>query len=181
MLRITGGTKMVFERTTRWSPHPSRFTTAAHASEPLLRPTSGALEDQPFFAGIDALEIESLIGVVQTQQFETGETLFRRGDLGDSVLLVRTGRVVVESHGPSGEALVMNVLESGELIGEMAVLEGTTRSATVTALEPCEVLVIPHSEFLALIVHHPGLVIRLLGAMTERLRSLTERVSELQV
>ena len=74
---------------------------------------------------------------------------------------------------------VMNDVETGELVGEMAVLEGTTRSATVTALEPCEVLVIPNSEFLALLINHPGLVVRMLGTVTERLRSLTEKVGEL--
>jgi len=172
---------MVVERTMSRNPQPNRYAAAALASERLSRPTTEALEDQPFFAGIDALEIESLIGVVETQRFDTGETLFHRGDPGDSVLLVRAGRVAVESHGPTGEALVMNVLEAGELVGEMAVLEGTTRSATVTALEPCEVLVIPNSEFLALIVNHPGLAIRMLGTLTERLRSLTERVSDLRV
>jgi CRP-like cAMP-binding protein len=49
----------------------------------------------------------------------------------------------------------------------------------VTALEPCEVLAIPNSDFLALLVNHPGLAIRMLGSMSDRLRRLTERVVEL--
>jgi CRP-like cAMP-binding protein len=146
---------------------------------PGLAQTNEAIADHPFFAGIDDLEIEFVTDVAETAHFEPDETLFRRGDPGDSVMLVLSGRVRVESHRSSGELLVMNVIEPGELVGEMAVLEGTTRSATVTALEPCEVLVIPHSEFLALLVNHPGLIVRMLGTATDRLRNLTDRVVEL--
>jgi CRP-like cAMP-binding protein len=138
---------------------------------------AAVLREHPLFSGIDELEIECLLGDAKTRRFEAGEALFHRGDPGDSVLLVRSGRVAVECHHATGEPVVMNVLEAGELLGEMAVLEGTTRSATVTALEASDVLVIPHSEFLGLLVNHPGLAVRMLGTLTARLRSLSDRMS----
>jgi CRP/FNR family cyclic AMP-dependent transcriptional regulator len=138
-----------------------------------------AIVDHPFFAGMDELEIDCLIGAAEILRFEAGETLFHRGDPGDSVLLVLSGRAAAEFQRSSRELVVMNVVEPGELVGEMAVLEGTTRSASVTALEPCEVLAIPQVDFLALLVNHPGVAIRMLGTVSERLRSLTEKVSEL--
>jgi CRP/FNR family cyclic AMP-dependent transcriptional regulator len=137
---------------------------------------AAALRDHPLFSGIDEREIECLLGSAETRRFDAGELLFRRGDPGDSVLLVLSGRVSVETRLANGETVVMNVLEAGELVGEMAVLEGTTRSADITALEPCEALIIPNGEFLGLLVGHPGLAVRMLGTLTERLRSLSERL-----
>lgn len=154
---------MTIEETTRAIPISGRCNAAT-------------LGEHPLFAGIDELEIECLLGSAETRRFGAGETLFRSGDAGDSVLLLCSGRVSVACRHASGESVVMNVLEAGELVGEMAVLEGTTRSATVTALESCEALVIPHTEFLGLLVNHPGLAVRMLGTLTERLRSLSDRM-----
>jgi CRP/FNR family cyclic AMP-dependent transcriptional regulator len=176
---LPGGKVMTIEATTPFNPQSHCRDARVLSKLTGLGQTGGAIADHPFFASIDDLEIEFVTDAAETMQFEAGETLFRRGDPGDSVMLVLSGRVAAESHRSGGELLVMNVVETGELVGEMAVLEGTTRSATVTALEPCEVLVIPSSEFLALLVNHPGLVVRMLGTVTERLRSLTEKVGEL--
>jgi CRP-like cAMP-binding protein len=73
----------------------------------------------------------------------------------------------------------VSVIKSGEIFGEIAVIEGATRSATVTAREPCDLLVMPQAEFLALLVKHPGMGIRMLGAAAARLRHLTDLVGEI--
>jgi CRP/FNR family cyclic AMP-dependent transcriptional regulator len=174
-----GWKMMTIEPTTRSRP-PSHCRDAHALSRRTgIGQAAGAITDHPFFANIDDLEVELVTGAADSLHFETSETLFRRGDPGDSVLLMLSGRAAVQSHRSSGEPIVMNIVEQGELLGEMAVLEGAPRSATVTALEPCEVLAIPNSDFLALLVNHPGLAIRMLGSMSDRLRRLTERVVEL--
>jgi CRP-like cAMP-binding protein len=154
---------MSTEITTRWFPpaEPERL-----------------LAECPILSNLEDGDLECLIEGADTLRIETGETVFRRGDPGDTVLLVRSGSVVVEAERASGESVVVNTIKPGEIFGEMAVIEGTTRSATVTALEPCELLAISQSEFLALLVNHPGLGIRVLGAVTERLRRLTELVGD---
>ena len=138
-----------------------------------------SLADCPILSNLAGSDVECLLEGAKTLRFETGETVFRRGDPGDSVLLVRSGSVVVEVQCAAGGSVVVNVVKPGEIFGEMAVLAGTTRSATVTALEGCELLAISQSEFLALLVNHPGLGIRVLGAVSERLRRLTDLVGEL--
>jgi len=167
---------MTTHPTTRSVPSSHHRDARALSNQPTRGRAAATIADQPFFAGLDDVEIASLIGDAETLRFEPDETLFVCGDPGDSVLLVLSGRVAVESHRSNGERVTVNVVESGELVGEMAVLEGTTRSASVTALEPCEVLVIPHEEFLALLVNHPGFAIRILGTVTARLRGLTGKV-----
>jgi len=136
------------------------------------------LAECPILSNLEDNDLECLIEGADTLLIETGETVFRRGDPGDTVLLVRSGSVVVEAESAGGESVVVNTIKPGEIFGEMAVIEGTTRSATVTALESCELLAISQSEFLALLVNHPGLGIRVLGAVSERLRRLTELVGD---
>ena len=137
------------------------------------------LADCPILSNLGDWDLECLLMKAKTLRIEKGETIFRRGDPGDTVLVVRTGSAVVEANRAVGESVVVNIIKPGEILGEMAVIEGTTRSATVTALEPCELLEIPQSEFLALLVNHPGLAIQVLGAVTERLRRVTDCVGAL--
>jgi CRP-like cAMP-binding protein len=137
------------------------------------------LADCPILSNLVGSDVECLLEGAKSLRFETGEAVFRRGDPGDSVFLVRSGSVVVQALCAGGGSVVVNVVKPGEIFGEMAVLAGTTRSATVTALEACELLAISQSEFLALLVNHPGLGIRVLGAVSERLRRLTDLVGEL--
>lgn len=166
---------MTTESTIRSIPPSHRQAAGVISKQIGLGRATRAIADHPFFAGIADLEIECLVAAAEILRFDTGETLFRRGDPGDSVLLVLSGHAAVESQRSNGERVVMNIVEPGELIGEMAVLEGTNRSASVTALEPCEVLAIPQMEFLTLLVNHAGFAIRILGSVTERLRRLTEK------
>jgi CRP-like cAMP-binding protein len=137
------------------------------------------LANCPVLSNLEDRDLECLLEGAEVLRVETGETVFRRGDPGDTVLLVRAGSVVVEADRRGGGSVVVNVIEPGEIFGEMAVIDGTTRSATVTACEPCELLVIPQPEFLALLVNHPGLGIRMLGAVAKRLRCLTDRAGDL--
>jgi CRP-like cAMP-binding protein len=84
--------------------------------------------------------------------------------------------VGVEAEGSGGRAVRLNLVKPGEIVGEIAALRGCDRSATVRALESCELLAIPQSEFLALLVGHPALAIQTLGSVIERLRTLSEAV-----
>jgi CRP-like cAMP-binding protein len=159
-------------------PPTERCDGGARSGAPRLRQADGPLGDCSFFSSLDDRELECLFEAAETLRIETGETVFRRGDPGDTALLVLAGSVAVEADRSSGDSVVVSVLEPGELVGEMAVLDGTTRSATVTALEPCELLAIPQSEILALLVNHPGMAIRMLGMLTARLRRLTDLVGD---
>jgi len=169
---------MLIEATARRVPSAERFHVgprfaADTAAKPRKQPADCAV-----FSDLEAPDLECLMAGSETLQFEAGETVFRRGDRGDSVLFIRSGSVVVEVEHSDQGLIPVNVILSGEIFGEIAVIEGTERSATVTARERCELLVIPQAEFLALLVNHPGMGIRMLGAAARRLRHLTDLVAE---
>ena len=103
----------------------------------------------------------------------------RDGDSGETVAVLLSGHASVELPSATGSARLINLVGPGELIGEMAVLQGTTRSATVKAIEACELVEIDADVFLSLVLEHPGLAIRLLGVAEERLSRITQAIAQL--
>jgi NADH dehydrogenase len=81
-------------------------------------------------------------GGIRNQHFESGETIFHQGDLGDNVYVIRAGECEVTRDGR-----VLAVLHAGDYFGEMAVMADLTRNATVCARTPMDVLLIPKSDF----------------------------------
>jgi CRP-like cAMP-binding protein len=90
-----------------------------------------------------------------------------------------SGHLKVVSAGADGRDTGLNIMGPGELIGEVPLLDGGPRSATVQALEPCELLVIRREPFLRLIESSPKIAIELLRVLAQRLRRLTERSEDI--
>jgi NADH dehydrogenase len=90
------------------------------------------------------------------EHFEAGQTVFREGELGDRVYILLSGRASV-LRGSNGAEQALATLGPGEVFGEMALLDGAPRNATVQCLEPMTVLSIPKREFGLLAANVPGL------------------------
>jgi CRP-like cAMP-binding protein len=85
------------------------------------------------------------------------------------------GKLKVVSCGPDGRDTVLGIMAEGEVFGEVALIDGGTRSATVTAIEPCELLLIERERFLSLLQGSPSISIKLLVVLAKRLRRLSQR------
>lgn len=96
----------------------------------------------------------------QKRLFATGESIFKQGESGDCAYIIEAGRVQVSVKSDC-ESVVLSTLGVGEILGEMSVLDGSPRSATVVALEPCE-LIIVSSEALSERFQAADPVVRLL-------------------
>lgn len=92
------------------------------------------------FDEIDPEQARALVSMARRRRFAKGDTVFHEGDLGDSVHLIDKGRVAVRVTTPAGDVATLRILRDGQLFGDLAVLEGQRRSATITALEKCETL-----------------------------------------
>jgi CRP/FNR family cyclic AMP-dependent transcriptional regulator len=110
-----------------------------------------------------------LHGAGNERRFGVGDVVLRQGAPASHVLLLVSGRVKVSLTLPDGEILLLAVRGPGELLGEMAVLEGDGRSATVTAIDSCVTFVVPAERFLAL-VRTAGLEAELLRRAMRRIR-----------
>ncbi len=131
----------------------------------------------PFFAGaLDGGQIDALAASSAPVAFPRGTVLMRQGELGKSMFVLAEGKVAIGVHTPAGEQRVAT-LAAGEIVGEMSLLTGSRRSATVTALRGVAALEISRPAIESLIVGTPGLIARFAEMMEQRHAEL-QRVHE---
>src|SRR6202167_3803258 len=106
------------------------------------------LKMNPMFADLGADELQRISALCHTQQLNAGEMLFRKGDAGDALFGVRRGQIRIETGASDGSRLTLNFLGPGDLFGEVAVLDGQSRSADATAGETTELFVLRSEGFL---------------------------------
>ncbi|MEI6205658.1 MAG: SLC13 family permease [Desulfuromonadales bacterium] len=121
----------------------------------------------PLFKTLDRLDIARLVPNFQQISLETDEVLFRQGDKGDALYIIVIGRVSIRKQ-LDGEEHEVAVLSVGDCFGEMALLSGAPRSATVIALEPLTVLKLSQTRFNILLKKHPTLGSHLANLLAKR-------------
>lgn len=129
-----------------------------------------ALERVPFFSGLEADDLGNILRVGRPVSFEAGQTVVERGDPGDAMYIVLAGVAEVDVGGRSHK------LKDGDFFGEMAVIAGKKRMATVRAVEPVQALRIPADAFQAFLLEHPQVALTMMKSMVERLREVQERI-----
>lgn len=109
------------------------------------------------------------------RDFPKGTILFREGETGREMFIIQKGRVQVRKRVGADEQVLAELAE-GEFFGEMALLVGMDRSATVETLEDCKILVINPETFEGLLRNNPEIAMKMLKKMAARLRALNERL-----
>jgi len=129
-----------------------------------------ALERTPLFAGLDREHLDDVLAVGRRVSFEPGQAIVERGDPGDAMYIVLGGAAEVDVGGR------FHRLERGDFFGEMAVLAGKPREATVKAVEPVEALRIAADDFQAFLAANPQAAVGMLKSLVERLREVQDRL-----
>ena len=102
-------------------------------------------------------------------RYAAGDVIFEEGDKGEAMFVVRTGEVTIERGGR-----VMETLSGGGVFGEMALIDGSPRSATVRAKTDCEVAPINEKTFLFLVHETPFFAIAVMRTLADRLRRMDQ-------
>jgi CRP-like cAMP-binding protein len=129
-----------------------------------------ALERTPLFAGLDREHLEDVVRVGRRVSYQPGQAIVERGDPGDAMYVVVSGAAEVDVGGR------YHRLERGDFFGEMAVLAGQPREASVKAVEPLEALRIPADDFQAFLAANPEIAVGMLKSLVERLREVQDRL-----
>jgi voltage-gated potassium channel len=115
--------------------------------------TWSLLAEVPFFKSLMAPRIADLVRVLRPRFAQPGDIILRKGDEGDSMFIIASGEVEVEFGGARDPVL----LGPGQFFGELALIERTTRTATVRADDECKLLELNGKDFHELARHHPEL------------------------
>jgi CRP-like cAMP-binding protein len=129
------------------------------------------------FAQLHDADLDAILLRAREQVCEAHTILFNQGDTSGDLFAVIQGRLKVATNLDGGEVL-LSIIGSGEVFGEIALLDGEARSATVSAFETCRLMVMPRAAFRALLLAIPALGVRLLEIMAQRVRALTFRAEE---
>lgn len=115
-----------------------------------------------------------LLAGERTITLNEGETLFERGDAGDGCYWLRHGVLTVSVASANGEQRILAVLGPGELVGEIAMIDGLPRSATVQAVRKCELTFVSRAAFTEVMNRHPELHRDIVMTLAARLRQSDE-------
>ncbi len=135
--------------------------------------------EPPLFPALTADEVAFLAARGAVRHFPRGAVVINEGDSGDFLFVVLEGRVKVYASDERGREVVLNIQGPGDVLGELALIDDTPRSASVVALEPVRLSFVSRSQFIAAMHDRPDLAVRFLGVLTERVRYLTGVVKNL--
>ena len=121
---------------------------------------------------------DELAALGTRRRYRRGDTLFREGDASATVMAVLEGRVKISIVTPSGREIVLSTKEPGDLVGELAALDGRRRSATATALCDVAVTTMSTAAFEALLDAEPARARQLLHVLAAQLRAANLQRSE---
>ncbi len=130
------------------------------------------------FESLDAIQLKRLIFVSQRYQIQPGEYLFKQGDTTDNVFGILDGEFSVLLNSPNGEIHIAQH-GSGELVGEMAVISGEPRAASVRANCACEVIDFESELFISTVINDPRTAFNMMKLLSARLVKLDKKLEQL--
>jgi len=135
-----------------------------------------AVEASALFAPLSAAERLTLAGGARLVRFAEGETVVREGDEGSSMFVIAAGRAAVSVHGDVGASRKVAVLDSGASFGEISLLTGEPRLATVRAIAEATLVEIDKETLATVLVANPSLVEKLDAVIRERRRHTAQEL-----
>jgi CRP/FNR family cyclic AMP-dependent transcriptional regulator len=133
------------------------------------------LAEVPLFAGLPAEAIAALARASLLRRYQGAQILCSEGDPGEALYVVESGRLRVSRFAPNGQEAVLAVVEAPAALGELALLDGAPRDATITAQGPVVVRLVPRTAFLALLRSEPALGEGLLATLAGWVRHANAR------
>ena len=132
----------------------------------------------PIFAELEKSDVDRLETSLIEREYSPGQTIFKKGDKGDSLYIIKKGRVKVAITSSKCEEAILVTLGAGEILCELSFIDGKRRSATVEAIEKTWVLCLLREDFLGLMRRRFDLVIKVMAVLTQRLRDTDRLLAE---
>jgi len=139
-----------------------------------LAPEIEALRRIPFFEGLTPEDLDRIARIGERRSFAAGDPIVAKDAVGGGLFVLLSGSASVEAGGKR------HTLGPGQFFGEMALLSGKPRSATVTADEPVEAMVLEAMYFRPFLIKNPSAAVTILEVVVDRLREVQDRIDAAQ-
>jgi CRP/FNR family transcriptional regulator, cyclic AMP receptor protein len=137
------------------------------------------LEKCVLFSSLEEKARRDIAAYAMPRSFTAGEPICRLGDHGDSMMAVVVGTVRISRPTSRGKEIILADLRSGELFGEIALLDGKPRSANVVALTNCELMILERRNLIPFLERNPAASMKLMEILCARIRRSDERMSDI--
>ncbi|HMA25674.1 MAG TPA: Crp/Fnr family transcriptional regulator [Gemmatimonadaceae bacterium] len=141
--------------------------------------TADFLATVPLFSGIDRTELQRFADMTRERFYPRGSVILFENDPGDSLFVVRQGRVKVVLIGEDGREVILGVLGVSDHFGELSLIDDRPRSAHVIAMDDSHLLVLRREDFRKRVEASPAVAWALLGELSRRLRRADEKIGGL--
>jgi CRP/FNR family transcriptional regulator, cyclic AMP receptor protein len=141
--------------------------------------TADFLATIPLFSGLPPEELERFAELTRERSYPKGSVILFQDDPGDSLFVLRDGRVKVVLIGEDGREVILGVLEPGAHFGELALIDDQPRSAHVIAMEDAQLLVLRREDFKRRVEANPTVAWALLSELSRRLRRADVKIGGL--
>src|SRR5262245_9259411 len=128
------------------------------------------LKNHSLFGALPERAVDTLIGRGHTRSFAKGDYVCRRGDSGDSLMVLLAGRIKISNVTADAKEVVLNFLSAGDILGEIAALDTKERTADAVTLEQVEAFVVHAPDLLPVLTAHPAALLEMVRVLCERLR-----------
>lgn len=137
------------------------------------------LKSMDIFSVMSEYELDNITRGMQRSEYKKKDILLAEGEIGTKLFILESGRAKVIVTDDHDSELILYTLEPGAVIGDISVLDGSPRSATVVATEPTVAYSVAKDAFLQLVRDNPDLALLIIQSLTQRLRHETESVRSL--
>ncbi len=135
----------------------------------------------PIFSELDDSTLERISKLGTKRSFEKESVILFEHETGSALFVIVSGKVKVSRVSDDGKEVILTILGDSDFFGEMAILDGLTRSANVTAMDDAELFIIQRKDFIELLHSHPEVSIALLQELTQRLRAADMKIKSLSL
>lgn len=140
--------------------------------------TATLLRALPLFEDLDDREMEELVAVAVPRSFDKDEVIFQEGQFGEVLYVVRSGRVLIKREHAGGRTIALAELGGGSLFGELAVLDGEVRSATVECIEPTQAVALTAPDVRRVLLRNPSIAMKVIASLSRMLRQANLRIGD---
>jgi CRP/FNR family cyclic AMP-dependent transcriptional regulator len=137
------------------------------------------LKRVPLFSTFTEQQLSAVLAYVQHRRFPRGALIVRSGDETDALYIILSGRVKVLIQDDQGHEVILSIMGSHDFFGEMGLLDDQPRSASVEALEPCEMLRLSKAGFVTCMKDNFDLAMRIIRNLVRRLRDADRKIESL--
>jgi CRP/FNR family cyclic AMP-dependent transcriptional regulator len=146
-----------------------------------LTDSTNFLANVPIFSELDQETLEKIVKSGVIQSYKRNSVILSEEDSGSALFVIAEGKVKVSRSSNDEKEVILAILNESDFFGEMSLLDGMTRSATVTAVEDSKLFIIQRTEFLDLLKQYPDVSIALLTELTKRFRASSMKIKALSL